>query len=117
MQIYSTFIYCDPVLFKPLYNSVHFGSYLPPAGKDDAISAHVKKAYKGNRGISSTHSYPRHKMDLSVQLDSPAALPRETTPVPIEQEVEWGPTACIDVLEKRKNLSLSGAHRYIYING
>jgi hypothetical protein len=87
MQIYDRFIYCGPVLFKPLYNSVHFGSYLPPAGKCDAVPAHVKKAY-----------YSRHKMDMSVQLDSPADLPQETTPVPIEQEVEWGPTACIYVL-------------------
>ena len=45
------------------------------------------KAYKGGRGIASTHSEPRHWMKVCGLLQAPDALLRERTLVPIELEL------------------------------
>ena len=53
-------------------------------------------------------------MDVSVHLDSPAALPRETTPVPIEQEAEWAPQPVFG--EKKKSPSPGRINRFKPLN-
>ena len=101
MQIYRKFINRNPVLFKLLYNSVHFSSYLPSAGKGNVIPVPRQKSIYGEERYK-LHSLLSSPLDGCVQHYSSAALSRERTAVPIEKEAEWAPQPVLTFWRKEK---------------